>query len=354
MTAAIRWRWPAEWETQDAILLAWPHADTDWVDNLADVQASYVALIGAICRFQRALLIVPDAATEAEVRIRLQSDPNCPTRLGVVHAAYDDTWLRDSGPITLTSAVETPPGDVGFLLNDFRFTGWGGKFSASRDDLLVSALFGAGKFRNAQLQPWDFALEGGAIDGDGAGSLLTTFHCLHQRHPELSRDDLRQALSRMLHADRVLMLEHGELQGDDTDAHIDTLARFAAMDAIVFQGCDDPDDSHYASLSSMRDEIKAMRTQDGKPYRLYELPWAPPILATNGRRLAASYANFLIINGAVLIPAYGAPTDVAAAQVLRMAFLDREVVAVPCRALIEQNGSLHCLTMQLPLGVLNE
>lgn len=354
MTTALRWRWPAEWEAQDAILLAWPHAETDWAENLADVQASYVALIGAICRFQRALLIVPDVAIEAEVRLRLQHDPNSPTRLGVVHAAYDDTWLRDSGPITLTSVTDNPPGDISFLLNDFRFTGWGGKFSAARDDLLVSALFGAGKFRNAQLQPWDFALEGGAIEGDGAGSVLTTFQCLHQRHPELSREDLRKVLGQMLHVDRVLMLEHGELQGDDTDAHIDTLARFAAVDAIVFQACDDPGDTHYASLADMRDEIEALRTRDGQPYRTFALPWAKPIRAASGRRLAASYANFLIVNGAVLMPAYGAPTDAAAAQVLRIAFPDREVVAIPCRALIEQNGSLHCLTMQLPLGVLHE
>jgi len=347
LTTAIRWRWPAEWEPQEAILLAWPTAETDWAANLDDVQACYVALLGAISRFQRALLIVPDAVAETEVRLRVRQAGHFAQRLTYFHAPYDDTWLRDSGPVTLEA-------DGRFLLNDFRFTGWGGKFSASRDDLLVSNLFGAGKFRNAQLQTWDFALEGGAIDGDGAGTVLTTFHCLHQRHPGLSADELRQTLARMLHAERVLMLEHGELQGDDTDAHIDTLARFAAIDAITFQACDDPADSHFAPLAAMRREIEALRTRDGQPYRLFPLPWPKPIHAADGRRLAASYANFLIIDGAVLMPAYEDAADEFAAQVLQQAFPGREVVPVPCRALIEQNGSLHCVTMQLPRGVLHD
>lgn len=237
MTTKPLWRWPAEWEDQDAILLAWPNDQTDWAANLVEVQASYIALLRAICRFQRALLIVPDTATQAEVRRRLGPDPNCEQRLGFAQCAYDDTWLRDSGPVTLVANGR-------FLLNDFRFTGWGGKFEASRDDLLVKTLFDAGQFRNADMKPWDFALEGGAIDGDGAGTVLTTYHCLHERHPLLSHAQLGEKLGEMLHADRVLMLEHGELQGDDTDAHIDTLARFAAVDAIVFQGCDDPGDAH--------------------------------------------------------------------------------------------------------------
>ena len=152
-----------------------------------------------------------------------------------------------------------------------------------------------------------------------------------------------------------MWLDHGALEGDDTDAHIDTLARFAAPDAIVFQACDDPDDSHHAGLQAMADELAALRTTDGTPYRLFPLPWAKPIIdvGANGerRRLAASYANFLIINGAVLMPAYGDLADDAAAAVLADAFPDREIVQVPCRPLIWQNGSLHCITMQLPEGL---
>jgi agmatine/peptidylarginine deiminase len=140
-------------------------------------------------------------------------------------------------------------------------------------------------------------------------------------------------------------------EGDDTDAHIDTLARFAARDAIVFQDCDDPADSHYAGLKAMAAELAALRTTDNRPYRLYPLPWARPII-DEGRRLAASYANFLIINGAVLMPVYGDRADAAAAVMLGNAFPNHAIVPVPCRPLIWQNGSLHCITMQLPAGLL--
>ena len=186
-------------------------------------------------------------------------------------------------------------------------------------------------------------------DNPAGDTLLSTWQCLHERHPDAGRDQISTKLAAWLHQDRVLWLDHGYLEGDDTDAHIDTLARFAAPDAIVFQACDDPDDSHYPELQAMAAELAALRTRDGQPYRLFPLPWPQPIL-DGGRRLAASYANFLIVNGGVLIPAYGDPADGLAAGVIAQAFPDREVVQVPCRALIWQNGSLHCLTMQLPAG----
>ena len=189
-----------------------------------------------------------------------------------------------------------------------------------------------------------------SIETDGAGTLLTTWRCLHERHPQASRDQLDSKLRGWLAQDRVLWLDHGCLEGDDTDAHIDTLARFAADDAIVFQACDDPADPHYAELQAMAAELAALRTRDGRPYRLFPLPWAAPIL-DEGRRLAASYANFLIVNGAVLMPAYGDRADDRAAAVLADAFPGREIVQVPCRPLIWQNGSLHCITMQLPEGL---
>jgi agmatine/peptidylarginine deiminase len=179
--------------------------------------------------------------------------------------------LRDSGPITL----RTPDG---FRLMDFRFTGWGGKFEASRDDELIERLFEQGLFERAERAPLNFALEGGAIDTDGDGTLLTTWQCLNERHPALDRATLSARLADWLVQDRVLWLDHGYLEGDDTDAHVDTLARFAPGNAIVFQACDDPSDSHYAELRAMGDEIAALRTKDGKPYTLYPLPWAQPIV----------------------------------------------------------------------------
>lgn len=342
-------RFPAEWEPQSAILLAWPHAETDWADRLGEVEETYVALVAAITRFEEAVVVVADDDLEAYARARLSSARIDMDRVRFVQAPYDDTWLRDSGPITLQD------GGRGFSLLDFRFTGWGGKFEASRDDALVEALDERGVFRDARREQIDFALEGGGIETDGAGTLLTTWRCLHERHPTRSREAITQILTDALHQSRVLWLDHGALEGDDTDAHIDTLARFAAPDAIVYQGCDDPADAHFDDLQTMARELAALRTPDGQPYRLFELPWAPAVV-DNGRRLAASYANFLIVNGAVLMPAYGADeagrmADARAAQVMQQAFPAREIVQVPCRPLIWQNGSLHCITMQLPDGV---
>jgi agmatine/peptidylarginine deiminase len=337
-------RFPAEWEPQSAILLAWPTEDTDWAARLGEVEDTYIALVAAITRFQPVVICVPDEDVQSYAFVRLASNRIDMARVRFVEAAYDDTWLRDSGPISLRR-------DAGFLLNDFRFTGWGGKFDASRDDRLVGRLHGDGLFvASAERREIDFALEGGAIETDGAGTLLTTWRCLHERHPEATRDALTTKLSDWLAQDRVLWLDHGYLEGDDTDAHIDTLARFAPDDAIVFQACDDSGDPHHAELQAMADEIAALRTRDGQPYRLFPLPWPQPIL-DDGRRLAASYANYLIVNGAVLMPAYGDPADEAAAAVIAAAYPGREVVPVPCRELIWQNGSLHCVTMQLPEGL---
>ena len=341
------WRLPAEWEPQDGVLLAWPHEGTDWAPILGAVEGTYVALVAALARHTRALVIAADDALEARAR-RLLADAGARMdRVRFLRAEYDDTWLRDSGPITLVD------GDRRRLL-DFRFTGWGGKFEASRDDRLVERLAMAGWFGDHPRQRIDWALEGGAIDSDGAGTILTTWQCLHQRHPRLSRGELAEVLGRHLHAARVLVLERGWLQGDDTDAHIDTLARFAPGDRIVWQDCDLESDIHHAELRAMGAELATLRTIDGRPYRLDPLPWATPIHDADGRRLAASYANFLVTDGAVLMPAYGDPADARALAVLAAAFPGREAVAVPCRPLIEQNGSLHCITMQLPRGVLND
>ncbi|QNP40638.1 agmatine deiminase family protein [Lysobacter solisilvae (ex Woo and Kim 2020)] len=336
-------RFPAEWESQSAVLIAWPHADTDWAERLGEVEETYIALVAAITRFQLVLICVADDDLQTYAEARLRSARIDLARVRFVPAVYDDTWLRDSGPITLVEGSS-------FRLLDFRFTGWGGKFEASLDDQLVEHLAQIGTFLNSSRQSIDFALEGGAIETDGAGTLLSTWQCLHERHPTAGREEITRKLAGWLQQDRVLWLDHGYLEGDDTDAHIDTLARFAGPDAIVFQACDDPADSHYAELKAMADEIAALRTRDGQPYRLFPLPWAQPVI-DEGRRLAASYANFLIINGAVLMPAYGDEADARAQAVLAAAFPDREIVAVPCRALIWQNGSLHCITMQLPAGL---
>jgi agmatine/peptidylarginine deiminase len=347
-TAAIAqatYRLPAEWEPQAAILIAWPHAGTDWAARLDQVESTYVALAAAVTRVQSLIVVVAGPALREHVAARIGEAGADPSRVRFVELAYDDTWLRDSGPVTLVDA------DGNVLLNDFRFTGWGGKFGAEQDDALIAGLVDAGIFGKAGHQRIDWALEGGGIESDGEGTVLTTWRCLVQRHPEQSREEMTDILSRNLHADRILWLDHGYLEGDDTDAHIDTLARFAPGERIVFQACDDPADPHYDELGRMGEELAALRTKDGKPYQLHPLPWAQPIL-DEGRRLAASYANYLIVNGAVLVPAYGDTADDEAARVVGAAHPGRIVVQLPCRPLIWQNGSLHCITMQLPAATL--
>ena len=334
-------RFPAEWEPLSGVILAWPHAGTDWAPRLAEVERAYVGLVSAIARFEPVLLCVADAGVEARARELLGEHTG---RIRFARLPYDDTWLRDSGPITLREGER-------YRLLDFHFTAWGGKFESGRDDLLVEGLQEQGCFQHAVRERVDFALEGGAIETDGDGTLLSTWRCLHERHPGRSRAEVERVLRESLRQERVLWLERGYLEGDDTDAHIDTLARFASRDTIVYQGCQDRSDSHYEELQAMAVELGDLRTKDDQPYGLFELPWARPIL-DEGRRLAASYANFLIVDGAVLMPKYGDAADDKAALVLAEAFPDREIVQVDCRPLIWQNGSLHCLTMQLPEGIM--
>ena len=344
MTPSPNLRLPAEWEPQSAVLIAWPHAGTDWAERLAEVETTYVALAAAVTRFEPLVVVVADAAVQAHAEARLRDARVELARVRFVQLPYDDTWLRDSGPITLRD------GDEHFQLTDFRFTGWGGKFGAEQDDALVAGLVEAGVFGKAAHRRIDWALEGGGIESDGEGTVLTTWRCLVQRHPEQSRDEMGAILRDGLRVSRVLWLDHGYLEGDDTDAHIDTLARFAPGDRIVFQACDDASDAHHDELQRMAAELAALRTTDDRPYELHPLPWAQPII-DEGRRLAASYANYLIVNGAVLVPAYGDAADDEAARIIGTAYPGREVVQVPCRPLIWQNGSLHCITMQLPAGL---
>lgn len=337
-------RLPAEWEPQAAVLIAWPHADTDWAERLASVETTYAALAAAVTRFESLVIVVPDAAVRGHAEELIRAAGADLARVRFVELPYDDTWLRDSGPLTLRN-------DAGqFQLTDFRFTGWGGKFGAEQDDALVAGLVDASVFGHAAHKRVDWALEGGGVESDGAGTVLTTWRCLTQRHPEQSREEMSAILRDSLHASRILWLDFGYLEGDDTDAHIDTLARFAPGDRIVFQACDDASDPHFDELQRMAGELAALRTTDGRPYTLHPLPWARPIV-DEGRRLAASYANYLIVNGAVLVPAYGDPADDAAARIIGEAHPGRDVVQIPCRALIWQNGSLHCITMQLPAGL---
>ena len=337
-------RLPAEWEDQDAVLLAWPHEQTDWAEQLEETQQTFAEIIRAISRFQRVLLIVPDKAKACS---RLEAAAIDLNRVRLYELPCNDTWARDFGPLT----VQTEQGP---LLLDFVFNGWGNKFSADLDNQLTRCLTAAGAFGETLLSSSELVLEGGSLESDGAGTLLTTSDCLLEknRNPLLTRLQIEKELTQHFGAKQILWLEHGALQGDDTDSHIDTLARFAPDNTLVFQGCNDPAEEHYQELKAMQKQLAGFSNLNGESYRLLELPWPQACYDCEGHRLPATYANFLIINGAVLVPTYKDPTDQVALEVIAQAFPHREIIPVDCRVLIEQHGSLHCVTMQLPKGVL--
>lgn len=336
-------RLPAEWEEQDGVLLAWPHADTDWLPLLDEAQRCFIDLIRAISRFEQVLLVTPDAS---DLKSRLTAEEIDCTRVRIAELPVNDTWTRDFGPITVQV------NDIPVML-DFGFNGWGLKFAADLDNQVTRRLKQAG-FLTPKRNTIGLILEGGSLESDGQGTILTTSQCLlsPNRNPQLDRNDLDDALKQLLGAQRILWLEHGSLAGDDTDAHIDTLARLCPGDTIAYVSCPDPADEHYDELKLMEQELTALRTANGTPYRLLPLPWPAAQYDDEGNRLPATYANFLVINNAVLAPVYNDPADSAALAMIGLAFPGREVVAVDCSVLIRQHGSLHCVTMQLPKGVL--
>lgn len=337
-------RLPAEWEPQDGVLLAWPHEDSDWRDNLEAVQAVFVAMTAAISRFEQVVIVAPEIAV---VRQQLHDAGVDPHRIRLEQLPTNDTWARDFGPITVLE-------DGRPLLLDFGFNAWGLKFAADLDNRITDRLAKRGIFGQTPVRVPGLILEGGSIESNGAGTLLTTSACLlsPNRNPHLDRHGIEQALAELLGISHFLWLEHGFLTGDDTDAHIDTLARLCPDDTIVHVRCDDPEDAHFSVLSAMETELRAMRTAQGRPYRLIPLPWPRPCHAEDGHRLPATYANFLLINAAVLVPTYDDPQDAVALHTLAGVFPDREIIGIDCGPLIAQHGSLHCVTMQLPQGVL--
>ncbi len=322
--------------------MAWPHADTDWSYMLPEVEQCYHDIIAAITRWRPVILVAPDFTKADEVLADIPAE-----RLVKVILPTNDTWTRDYGPI----CVETPEGIAAL---DYKFNGWGLKFAACLDNLVTMGLFERGALGCRRVNRLSFALEGGSIDCDGEGTLLTTSECLlsPNRNGSTSKEEIEATLKEDLGVERVVWIDHGSLSGDDTDSHIDTLARFAPG-ALVYAGCMDPADVNFIPLVKMKEQIHDLSRLGLLPAKLYELPSPPPIFdPEEGIQLPATYANFLAMPEAVIMPSYGCDTDEEAAAILREAF-GREVVTVNCRALIRQHGSLHCATMQLPDGAAN-
>ena len=335
---------PSEWAQQSAIQLTWPHESTDWAYMLDEVEECFVNLAREIAARQLLLIVTPQPE---QVRSRIANVVNM-NNVRIVECMSNDTWARDHGGITVY--VDGKP-----VVYDFAFNGWGLKFAACYDNLITSQLNKQAVLKARYENRLNFIIEGGSIESDGCGTMLTTSECLlsPNRNGEWGKEDIEQYLREAFGLEQILWLDHGYLAGDDTDSHIDTLARLAPDNTILYVRCNDETDEHYEALKAMESQLRTFTTLDGKPYRLMPLPMAQAAYDEEGERLPATYANFLIMNEAVLYPTYGVPAlDDEAARVIAEAFPGREVVGIDCQALIKQHGSLHCVTMQYPTNVI--
>lgn len=343
---------PAEWAPQSAILISWPHAKTDWADILDEVTECYVRMAYAIAAHQPLIVLVVEGLDVSSLLEKRLPQAVFSNITFVVVPKTNDTWVRDYGFLTVQSTG-------GAELMDFRFNGWGGKFQADHDNAANHLLFETQLLRGHYVDALDFELEGGGIESDGCGTLLTTAECLLNSNrrrqgdavPTADKAQVEALLKERLGVERILWLHHGYLAGDDTDSHIDTLARLCPNDTIIYVQCTDTADEHYEALAAMEQELQAFRTLEGKPYRLIPVP-LPDACNDEEERLPATYANFLIMNKVVLVPTYAQPEkDALALKNIQKAFPEREIIGVDCRALIRQHGSLHCATMQFPREV---
>lgn len=336
------YRLPAEWEKQDAIQFTFPHADSDWKLILEDAILVFVNVITAILPFEKVLVVTEDIA-KAKSYFK-----DCPSQnLFFFDIDSNDTWARDHGGITVSNGKQ-------LKILDFTFNGWGQKFDAEKDNLITEKLHLSKAFK-APLEKVDFVLEGGAIETDGLGTLITTRHCMQSPHrnPTYSEEQMNSLLCQSFGTSNIYWLNNGYLAGDDTDSHIDTLVRFCNPTTIAYVKCDNQQDEHYESLLKMETELTNLVDTKGNSFHLVPLPWPDACFADDGHRLPATYANFLIINEAVLLPVYEVKQDQDAINILTTIFPDRKIIPVLCRTLIEQHGSLHCISMQYPEGSIN-
>lgn len=332
---------PAEWHPQRAVQLTWPHEDTDWAPRLAEATDCFIRIAYEISCVETVIIVCKDKEA-LSLLLHQRLPKHCIDNIRLLECPTNDTWARDHGMLTTME-------EGGYVLHDFRFNGWGGKFESEKDNAISRRLYDSGLLRGRYDDCLDFVLEGGSIESDGLGTLLTTSQCLlnPNRNPQMGKAEIEETILTRLKARRLLWLNHGFMAGDDTDCHIDTLARLCPNDTIVYVRCDDPADEHYEELRLMEEQLRSMITLHGEPYRLLPLPMAPRLYDEEGRRLPATYANYLVINGRVLMPTYGdSALDEKAKVVIGKAFPNREVIGIDCRILVWQHGSLHCSTMQ--------
>ncbi len=338
-------RFPAEWEKQSGVQLTWPDEETEWEPYLYGVIECYRRIAREIAKHEPLIIACRNAET-----CRRDLTPIDMENIRFVETPLNDTWSRDHGPISIF-------GEGGErILLDFIFNGWGLKYHANYDNKITENLYNAGAFakgvKRCSMSP--FVLEGGSIDTDGEGTLLTTTKCLCSinRNEHLTRDEIEEQLKEALGLKRVLWLDYGYIPGDDTDCHVDTLARFCSPDTIAYAQCRDKEDECYEELLKMEQQLMSFRTAEGKPYNLVPLPLPRPRYLDD-YRLPVTYVNFLVINDAVLMPTCGDDMDLVAADSLQKAFPGRRVVPIDCNSLLSGHGSLHCVTMQYPEGFIS-
>lgn len=323
---------PAEWAKQDAIVLAWPNKSTDWKHNLKQAQEVILQIIESVARYQKVILLVQQGFDKATV-------PLVNKNLIVMPCNYNDTWTRDYMPISVLHNSEAQ-------LIDFGFNAWGAKFEFNQDNQVTRSLQKTGIFSSEPIDTNNFILEGGSIESNGKGLLLTTEKCLlnNNRNPHLTKSEIVAKLKATLGVTDVIWLKNGAIEGDDTDAHIDTLVRFIDEQTLVYA----KGPTHELLL--MEAELKNIATK----YSLTTIAIEQPQIITNHEQevLPATYVNFLITNKEILVPIYNVPQDEKALKTLQKLSPNRKVVGVDCNALIQQNGSLHCITMQLLAGTL--
>lgn len=340
---------PSEWHEQVAVQLTWPHVNTDWAPYLDDIVNMELRMVDAISKREKVVIATPEPE-HVDCLLRQYLTTGQLDNICIYKVQTNDTWARDHSAITLKTKDNSP------LLLDFQFNGWGNKFCADKDNEITRSLHSEGAFAgiypaNPELyNNNDFVLEGGAIESDGKGTVFTTSFCLlaPNRNQPLTKQQIEEELLRRLCCQRIIWIDHGQLIGDDTDGHIDTIVRPAPNDTLLYVKCYDTEDEQFADFDAMEKQLQTFRTIDGKPYRLLPLPM-PRAIYDDGDRLPATYANFLVINGAVLVPTYGQPDlDRQALATINDAFPDREVIGIDAQVAVRQHGSLHCLTMQFP------
>jgi len=339
--ASLGFRMPAEWEPQAAVWLSWPHRRKTWPQSFRPIPAKFAEIAATISRYEPVRLNV-EKSLQSGVRRLLNAAKAELSRVEIFDHTTDDAWCRDHGPIFVK---HNRTGEV--ALTDWQFNAWGGKYPKFDDDNLIPAKIAAAlklrRFTNKMV------LEGGSIDVNGAGLLLTTEACLlnKNRNPDLTRAQIERALRDFLNVHTIYWLGDG-IAGDDTDGHVDDLSRFFGTSSILTAVEKNTRDVNYRALAENLERLKSLRTPAGKKFKLVELPMPRPCYR-GAQRLPATYANFLVLNGAVLMPMFRQPKrDREAAEVLAACFPGREVVPIDCLDLVIGRGTLHCISQQQP------